>query len=56
MHCKSCDDHMNSICTKIKFTVELEVYCQLLFLNSFVSCHVDNTKTVKLSQLRPHMK
>jgi len=47
---------MNSICPKIKVTMELEVYCQLLFLNIFLSCHVDNTKTVKPSQLKPHMK
>jgi len=55
MHCKRCDDHMNSICPKIKVPMELEVYCQLLFLNVFVSCHVD-AKIGKLSQLQLHMK
>jgi hypothetical protein len=47
----TCDDHMNSICPRIKVPMELAVHCQLLFLNVFVSCHVDNTKNVKLSQL-----
>jgi hypothetical protein len=56
MHCKRCDDHMNSICPKIKVPMELEVYCQLLFLNIFVSCLVGNTKTLKPSQLQLHMK